>query len=484
MSTHPLEDLFHPRSIAVVGASADEQQRGSGFTNALLQAGFRGKIYPVNPKYPVIQGLKSYPRVTDIPDPVDYVISSVPAHVVPTMLEDCGQKGVKVVHLYTARFSETGREGTLELEQEVLGIARKHGMRLIGPNCMGLYYPKEGISFRPGMPKQSGPVGLISQSGQMVGEITTMASERGVYFSKAISYGNALDLNECDYLEYLAQDVDTTVILMYVEGLRDARRFLSILRQTTPQKPVIILKGGRGRAGARATASHTASLAGSIQMWNTALAQAGALSASRLNELIDLAVSFRFLPPLYQARVGVAGGAGGASVIAADECEEAGLDVAPLTPEFREELKNMGVSIWDWISNPADMSITERPGFDVADMLQMMAKSGLYDFLITMVHEHPRRWRPWTNAEDHLKQFGLDARELRPVLAIVGERSPSIHDTEENEADWRTGREIRQKLVDYGVPFYPTIGRAARAARKLVDYYQWKASLTSGPRTG
>ncbi len=230
---------------------------------------------------------------------------------------------------------------------------------------MGVYYPAEGISFQDEFPKQSGPVALVSQSGNVAGEIIHNAARRGIYFSKAISYGNAIDLNECDYLEYFAQDPETKIILMYIEGAKDGKRFFDVLRRTAPIKPVIVIKGGKGQAGARATASHTASLAGSLQIWEAMVAQAGAVSVETLDELIDLAVSFRFLPPIRGKRVGVAGGAGGASVLAADECERAGLEVIPLPPEFREEMKNRGISIWDWLSNPADLSIRENDDFSV-----------------------------------------------------------------------------------------------------------------------
>jgi len=471
MSSHPLEELFHPQSIAVVGASPTPESQGYSYTDALIKAGFRGAIYPVNPKYQEILGLKAYAKVSDIPGPVDYVISSVPAPQVPAMIEDCGGKGVKVIHLYTARFSETGRKEAIELEREVLRLARKHGIRLIGPNCMGLYYPKQGIAFWANAVQTTGPVGLISQSGQMVGEITGTAALRGVYFSKAISYGNAIDLNECDYLEYLSQDPDTEIILMYVEGLRNGRKFFDILRRTTPHKPVIILKGGRGRAGARATASHTASLAGSTQMWKTALAQAGGVSADSVAELIDLAVAFRFLPPLVGKRVAVGGGAGGASVVAADECEEAGLDVAPLSDEFREDLKRRGISIWDWIGNPADMSIREDRAFSIGDLFALLAPRPDYDLLILqMGGGPPGRGRWYVSVDDYLKQYKLDEIRIKPLLAVLADQA--VNSDNYDDESMKLVYELRKRLPQLGIPFYPTVGRAAKAASKMVDYYQ------------
>jgi len=469
---HPLEYLFHPQSIAVVGASGNPNAQGYGFTTALIEYGYRGLIYPVNPKYENIAGLKAYPSLEEIPGPVDYVISCVPAPHVLRLLKDCARKGVKVVHLYTARFSETGRPEAVQLEREVLQLARTHGIRLIGPNCMGLYCPKEGIAFSDALPKQAGPVGLVSQSGQAVEEITRFAALRNVFFSKVISYGNAIDFNECDFLDYLTHDPETALILMYIEGLRDGRRFFHTVRRAAATKPVVILKGGRGESGARAAASHTASLAGSTQIWDLAMAQAGAISADSLEELVDLAVSFRFLPPVKGRRVGVAGGAGGASVLAADQCEKAGLAVIPLPPECREELKAKGITIWDWIGNPADMSIREAPGFDVGDMLEMMAKNDNFDVIIAILGEPHHERQRGMSVDDYLGGYKLKQITDKPLLAVMGERGLGIHNYD--DWNWKIMYEARTRLLADDIPFYPTIGRAAMAARKLADYYQRK----------
>ncbi len=469
--SHPIEELFNPRSIAVVGSSNNPNSAGYNFTASLLKYGFKGKIYPVNPRYSEIVGLKAYPTVRDIPGSVDYVISAVSAPLVPALLEDCSHKGVKVIHLFTARFSETGRPDAAKLEQEVLQLARGYGIRLIGPNCMGLFFPRLGISFSDAMPhEKSGPVGLISQSGQAVEEIVRSSALMGVYFSKAISYGNALDFNECDFLDYLAQDPETKLILMYVEGLRDGRRFFDALRKATTVKPVVILKGGRGQAGARAVASHTASLAGSADLLEVALAQAGAVSADSMEEFIDLAVTFHYLPPIRGFGVGVIGGAGGASVLAADQCEAAGLDVIPIPPEIREELKNKGISIWDWIGNPVDHSIREDAKFNHGDMLGMMARNEKFDLLIIMFGEpHHERQRGMT-ADNYLEEYRFEDYQPKPVMAIVPDRSLGI----DHYADWnwKIIYEIRTKLLAGGIPFYSSIGRAARAAKKVADYYQ------------
>ena len=191
MSPYSLEEALHPKSIAVVGAS--DSGRGSQFFSTLVEYGFKGKIYPVNPKYSEVMKYKAYPTVKDIPDPVDYVISAAPAPQIPTIMDDCVQKGVKCIHLFTARFSETGREDAIELEKLVLAKAKAGGVRIIGPNCMGVYDPKLGMSWNTGWPTEAGSVALSSQSGQAAGEIIGTSTSRGLLFRRAISYGNAID---------------------------------------------------------------------------------------------------------------------------------------------------------------------------------------------------------------------------------------------------------------------------------------------------
>ncbi|MBA7651707.1 hypothetical protein ES703_59526 [subsurface metagenome] len=473
MSTHILEEILHPQSIAVVGASGSRGIGGVPFVSPLIEQGFKGKIYPVNPRHPEIQGIKAYPRLRDIPGSVDYVISAVPASEVLNMLEDCSQKGVKAVHLFTGRFSETGRPESAELEQEILKQARKSGIRLIGPNCMGLYYPREGISFVTGLPKEPGSVGLASQTGGGSVYFIHMASLRGIHFSKVISYGNALDLNESDYLDYFSQDPETKIILMYIEGVRDGKRFFNALRQAASIKPVIIVKGGRGKSGMRAAASHTAALASSMKVWETMVTQAGAIVAEDFDEMADLAVSFYFLPPIGGPRVGILGAGGGTSVLSADQCEEAGLDVIPLPADIQEELKSKGNPIWDWVGNPIDVSILGDSGFTGTDMLRMMARSQNFDFLIATVNEDAPATKEAiiSGRKEEVKSFVKVKKEIsKPFLVVVGEKSPGIKN--HNNWRWRVLSEARTRLIASSIPVYPTIERAANSARKLVDYYQ------------
>lgn len=466
MSIHPLEEILHPKSIAVVGAS--DTGRGGGFLTP-LQHDYKGKIFPINPKYSQIGGLPAYPRVSAIPGPVDYVISSIPAHQVLDLIEDCGRKGVKGLHLFTARFSETGRKEAADLEKEILKRARSYGLRIIGPNCMGIYYPKEGIAFNEGMPMVPGKTGLISQSGQVVGELVEMAKLQGLRFSKAISYGNALDFNECDYLDYFRQDPETEIILLYIEGVRDSHRFPDSLREAAAIKPVLIVKGGRGSAGTRATVSHTASLAGSNRIWEALVRQSGAVSVNNLEDLIDLAVAFNFLPPAKGRNLAVVGGSGGSSVLAADQCEEAGLEVIPLPQDLREKLRETGNPIWDWIGNPADFSISMGDHGAAFRIGQMMVDHPAFDVVMAFVHGPWRRQMKKFSVEEHMLQYKFAIQSAKPTVFVYQELRGQGREDEESAKNWR---EIKQKMLELNLAVYPTISRAARALRAFIGYYE------------
>ncbi|TEU01691.1 MAG: acyl-CoA synthetase, partial [Dehalococcoidia bacterium] len=281
-----IEAIFHPRSIAVVGASANPDTPGYDYISSLQKFGYSGRIYPVNPRAEEILGLPAFPSLRDLPRQVDYVISCVPAAAVLELVDDCAAKGARALQLFTARFSETGRREGAELERRLAERARAAGVRIIGPNCMGLLYPRQGISFRADMPRQPGNMGLLSQSGNLLFELTYLGGPRGLRFSKAVSYGNGLDLTEADFLDYFAEDAESAVVGAYIEGIRDGRRFLAALAGAAARKPVVVLKGGRTAAGWRTAASHTAALAGQQAVWDAAVTQAGALAVDTVEEFI------------------------------------------------------------------------------------------------------------------------------------------------------------------------------------------------------
>ncbi len=474
-----LEPVLHPRSVAVVGASANPDSPGNDYVRCLIDFGFGGPIYPINPRLEELLGLKAYPSLRDVPGPVDYVISCIPAEAVLALVDDCRARKVRTLHLFTGRFSETGREEGARLEQELLARARAAGVRIIGPNCMGLYDPALGLSFRPDLPQEPGAVALISQSGNLAVELVCRSAARGVRFSRVISYGNALDLDEADFLEYLAQDDRTQVIGAYLEGVKDGRRFLAALHSAAARKPVVVLKAGSTGAGARSARSHTAALAGAQQVWRAALRQAAAVEVATGEELMDMLVAFSRWPSVELGpkrrsaamgrRVGVVGGGGGRSVQSADACEEASLAVVPLPDEIRSALRERAPLLADWVGNPVDQSILAGSGIGSVQLLEMMVESPHFDLLAASLGEDWLLGRP--DARDRLRHvverfLEVGQRCRKPLAFVVG--------PPEWPEEWRRHAvdEARQRLVEAGMAVFPTIERAARALGRFVWYWE------------
>jgi acetyltransferase len=473
-----LEAIFRPRAIAVIGASANPESLGHDYVRCLQEYGYKGAIYPVNPDLSEVLGLKVYPSLRQVPGAVDYVISCIPSSSVLDLVEDCRQKGVKAVHFFTARFSETGREDAALLERELQRRTRSAGIRVIGPNCMGLYDPRRGISFRADFPKDAGSVGFLSQSGGNAVELVYHGAQRGLRFSKVISYGNGLDLDETDFLDYLAQDSETRIIAAYIEGISNGRGFMASLRRAADEKPVIVLKGGRTSSGTRAAASHTAALAGSQEVWSVALRQAEAIEVGSLEEAIDLLVAFSLLKPATGLRVGVLGGGGGRTVQSADLCEEAGLTVVPLPAEIRQDLKERAPRLWDWVSNPVDMSILAESPLLGVQILEMMSRSPDFDILIANMGEDWILGRPNGDVALHglaQRVVEIGRNSAKPMAAVLGlPHSP-------DEWRWRTVVGAHERLVAGGVAVYPSIGRAARAMGRFVTFCRDRATGKDGP---
>lgn len=465
--TEEIDALFHPRSIAVVGASANPRSQGYEFVQGLHEAGFPGPIYPVNPRLDELFGRKAYARLADIPGTVDFVISAVPATAVLELVDGAKAKGTKLIHFYTARFTETGRADAAELERELRRRTQEAGIRVIGPNCMGLYYPKEKITFEPGLPEEPGNIGFLTQSGSHAFRVIGRGRDRGLRFSKVISYGNALDLNESDFLDYFANDPETEIIAAYVEGLQDGRRFFDALRRAASRKPVVVLKGGRTAAGQAAASSHTAALASTQAVWQAAVRQAGALEVTSLNDLIDMLVAFRNAGPVRGLRVGVLGGAGGGAVESADLCHEAGLDVAPLPQDIREQLRAKVPHAWDWVGNPVDGSILGWQGFNALDLIEMMAANPTYDAIIAQSHvEHG------LNPDDGGESFRKTVERLTRLGTGYGKATMLVVGDPESREEWRRRAvlDARVALGTAGVAVFPDIERAVRTMGRYVRY--------------
>jgi acyl-CoA synthetase (NDP forming) len=345
--------VFYPTSLAVVGAS----RAGGGFLRRILDFGFQGAIYPINPQAQEILGLRAYPRVSAVPDVVEYAIVSVPPHLVPAALEDCAAAGVKAVHIYTSGFGESEEPHGMRLQQEVVRIARAGGVRLIGPNCMGIYSPRGRLTYIDGVSPEQGVIAIVSQSGGFATDLARRGQVRGLRYSKIASIGNSCDLTPTDFLEYYAIDPETRLIGMYLEGSEDLPRLFALLEHTVPAKPVVLLKGGRQQEGVRAAARHTGQTAGDYTLWQEMISRTGVVAVDSLEEWLDILVALVMLPSMRGNRLAIIGPGGGVSVTAVDTCERLGLTVPRLSPATLEALAALKLPAGSVIKNPVDTQV-------------------------------------------------------------------------------------------------------------------------------
>jgi len=376
-----INSLLYPGSVAVAGASASPDKFGYRVLFSVVSNGFRGRIYPVNPRESRVMGLEAFPSVVNIPGEVDLAVVTVPPAGVMQVIRDCIQKGVKAVIVITAGFSEVGGQGAV-LEAEIGDMARRAGLALAGPNCVGLISTHANLycHMMPFYPSR-GPVAIVAQSGSVADMIASQLGDRGLGISHLISAGNEAVLNVGDYLDYLAGDDRTSVVLAYIEGIRDGRRFLQAAKKVTARKPLIIMKSGNTEAGARAALSHTAALAGDDKIFNSLLLQAGAIRVENPDALADTAAAFNGQPLPAGKRVGIIAPGGGWGVMAADACTQIGLDVAPLDRITLDKLDSMLPPTWSH-GNPVD-TVTGITGH-AFEMVQALLESPAIDGLIVL----------------------------------------------------------------------------------------------------
>ncbi|RLA99373.1 MAG: hypothetical protein DRG55_07945, partial [Deltaproteobacteria bacterium] len=333
-----LETIFNPKSVAIVGASEVPGKAGERRTRSLLQGGFQGRVFPINPKRDRIFGLPAYPSVAEVPEEVDLVMIVIPPRFIPEAVAQSVQKGAKGIVIITAGLGETGEEGK-RIEAEILRIASEGGARVIGPNCSGLFSASAKMNLLGVPPIKPGPFSILAQSGNIIDSLTHYGRLRGVGFSKIISAGNAIGLQFHEYIEYLGEDPDTRVILLYLEGIKEGGRLVEVARQVSQRKPIVAIKVGRTKAGARAAASHTGALAGDDQVVDAALRQAGVIRVANVDELFDVGLCFAGMPLPKGRRVAIFSEGGGDNSIAADNAERAGLEVPLLPPEAQEKIE-------------------------------------------------------------------------------------------------------------------------------------------------
>lgn len=445
-----LKYLFYPRSVAIIGASRTPGKIGYEVLRNVIGFGFEGKIYPINPNATKIMGLKVYPNVLDVPGEVDMAVISVPARIVPKVLNDCGLKGVKVVVIISSGFSEVGN---VEAEHKLVEIARKYGMRILGPNVFGVLYApsKLNATFGP-MKVLKGYIAFISQSGALGIALMGWTFLERIGLSSVVSVGNKADIEDSDLLEFFMSDRNSRVILIYMEGLKNGRNFIEVAREVSRVKPIIVLKAGRSKRGALAAASHTGSLAGSDEIYSAAFRQVGVLRAKSIQEAFDWARTMVSQPPPLNESVVVITNGGGAGVIAADACAEYNLNLMDLPEDlankFREYMPPFGST-----RNPVDLTggATEEAYGDSVKVALDDPRVGA----VLVLYCHTAITDPGMIARSIARSF-IEARAPKPlVVSFIG------------GVECYEGLKL---LNDLGVPAYPSPDRATAA---LGEYYRW-----------
>lgn len=464
-----LDRAFNPRSVAVVG---DKMELGYMWLTSL--AHFQGKVYSVQideRELPGIEalGVKNYFSLLDIPDEVDYVIVAVPRAVAPKIVKDCIQKRVGGVMLFTSGFAETNTEEGIRLQRVITEMAREAHLNLIGPNCVGIFNPKIGLRHAVDQYfGDSGNVGFISQSGTHATFFSLVGEVNGVRVSKSVSYGNAVVLDSTDYLEYLGEDEDTKIIGLYIEGVKNGREFFSALREVAKRKPVLIWKGGETEAGTRATASHTASLAESPLIWEALIKQCGAIKVNNLDEMVDTIKALLYAKPTTGNRVGLVAMTGGQSVVITDAFAKAGLEVPLLTESSYREFASFFDIIGSSYRNPLDISSNLWSMDNIIRCIDILNDDKMIDAVVlelSVVFLTRLSWvmpNFFDNLIDALSIY--KARSNKPFLTIL------ISAHAESEAT-----EAKKKLVERGIPSFPSFERGAKALKKVVEYYRFQS---------
>ncbi len=473
-----LARAFNPECIAVIGDKAE-----TNYMWLRSQSAFKGRLYSVQIDPKEIEGIEAlgvtnFTSLMDIPEPIDLAIVAVPRNIAVRVIDDLIKLDVAAAHFFTAGFSETDTEEGRELERILTEKAGKADFHLIGPNCMGIFSPGAGIGLEgapyPGSP---GQVGFISQSGTHAVAFAKAGYREGVDINKSVSFGNGIVLDSADYLDYFGSDPEIKVIGMYLEGVKDGKRFISVLKKVAAKKPVVIWKGGRTEEGERAIASHTGSLAVPRAIWDAAVKQSGAIKVNTMEGMVDTLKALLYLPPVTGDRVAVTGGSGGQSVAIADAFAEVGLKLPRLTRESYDELASFFTLIGGSYLNPID---TGNPNSrQMKRILEILERDTNTDSLVQLLNV--RTGGPTGRLESHVESvIEIRKKTAKPVMAILAWSFAA----EEVE---RAGKVIRT-LQAGNVPAFISLERGAFALKKALDYYQLKnnagPALESPPATG
>ncbi len=466
-----LDYIFKPRSIAVIGASDTFTKWGYRMVERPLKTGYKGAIYPINPKKREILGLPAYPSVFAVEGDIDLAVMTTPASTIPGLLRECAEKGIRGAVVITAGFSEIGESGR-KFENEMMAVARSSGIRLVGPNCMGIWSAAGHLSLCfPQAPKE-GTIAFISQSGTFGVAMAQVASDKGYGLSKFVSIGNQADLEASDYLEYLAEDEDTKVIVLYLEGLKDARRFFDVARQVVKKKPIVVYKAGRSAAGARATISHTASIAGSEKIFDSMCRQIGLLRVHESFHLFEMAEALIGTPLPSGNRIAILG-SGGQGVVGTDACAALGLELPELDADTISMISALLPPHAPPAKNPVDFAGSSRTAIQEADIIEKLLRLNYIDGVISNVPVSPQIW-------DRSLKIDLHSDSLPEAVKVAVEGAKVYASLPKKYGKpviclrfMRMEHDVMEAVLrEGGIPIYDTPEQCARAMYALVRYGQ------------
>ena len=458
--------LFEPKSVAVVGASDDENKFGYFLMKNLINFGYDGKIFPVNKKRETVLGLKCYPTVDSIPDEVEAAITLIPAKFIPQVMKDCAQKGVKGIIVCTSGFRETGEEG-IKLEKEIIDIAEKAGIRIVGPNTTGILNAINGFTstFVILPQPRKGSVSFIAQSGMFASVMLEyMLTTQPFGFSKLAGLGNKVDVDDADILEYLNQDNNTKVIAVYMEGVSDGRKFYQVAKKIAAKKPIVILKSASSKSGGEASLTHTGSLMVKDEIFDALCRSTGLIRVEDLEELIDLTKAFALCPLPKGKKIGIIAYTGGGCVMSSDACERYGLELAKFSNSTMSKLTEHAPS-FAIIRNPIDAELIRQGVGDMNASLELsleaVANDENVDAISVVLVGLSSTKTIW---DIDIKRIFAKIREEHPEKPIV--------------ATTLAGRELieehKKKFDELGIPFFPSLLRNIRALAALVKYSKIK----------
>jgi len=465
-----IDSIMNSKSVAFFGVSARSGKLGNLLLQGFLDLEFNGGLYPINPNSTEIMGLKTYKSIKDVDGPVDLAIISLHPKKVLQVVKECIEKDVRGIVIFSAGFREKDSEGR-ELEKKLLELIKNTNTRIIGPNCMGIYSPSTRLSFFPGLSQEVGHVGFLSQSGSIANILTYLGFLNGIGFSRIVSFGNGLDLNLNDFLEYLGEDPETKIICSYVEGIENGKDLVRIAKKISLKKPILMWKVGETEGGARAAQSHTGSLCGSKEIWKGIYEQTGIIKVENFQDLLENILAFLnpYLPK--GNKVAIISGPGGPAVSSADACEKAGLKLAELSEDTVDQISKLLPEFGTSVKNPIDLSLQIAFDQNLNDKaVAIVGKDENVDLILLFVGTLQKSIvRGLVKAQEKIKKPIAVVQAVNSTAAASSGPLKNLY----SPISQKKFPQFMKKMYNAGISLHSTEYGAAKVLMNLVKYSKY-----------